>query len=184
MSGAARERSVGIMDIEELVRKRRSVRRFDPRPVEEDKISRILECARLAPSARNLQCWHYIVVTGKETIAQVAEAAGAMNAWLRDAPAVVVGCADPRESTAHNGIEYFTVDLAISMEHLVLAATELGLGTCWMANFDEARVKEALSIPENIRVVALTPLGHPAGGQGPSSPRRKAASEFVHREAW
>jgi nitroreductase len=181
------------MDFEELVRRRRSVRRFTPEPVDEASIIKALECARLAPSARNLQCWHYVVVTRKDLISEVARAGGRLNAWLKDAPAIVVGCADPRRSTQSNGIDYYAVDLAISMEHFVLAATELGLGTCWIASFDEDIVKQALSMPPGIRVVALTPLGRPAEREGvgaavrrtvAGSAKRKELDEFVHRERW
>ncbi len=166
----------------EIVKKRKSVRQFKPQPVEDEKIRQILECARLAPSARNLQCWHFIVIKQREKIARAARAGGSHNDWLKDAPVLIVACGDPKKSTEHNGIQYYIVDVAIATENLVLAATDLGLGTCWIANFDEDIARQELGIPDHIKVVAMSPLGYPNDLE--PSPKRKPLDKIVHYEGW
>lgn len=171
-----------VMDFTQIAKKRKSVRQFKQQPVEEEKIERILECARLAPSALNLQCWHFIVIKERENVERAARAGGAHNDWLKDVPVLILACGDPKKSTEHNGIQYYIVDVAIAMQNLVMAATDLGLGTCWIANFDEEVAREALGIPENIKVVAMTPIGYPDDDE--PSPRRKPLEKIVHREKW
>jgi nitroreductase len=112
--------------------------------------------------------------------------------FLRQAPVVVAACADPKRSGSHNGMDYYLVDVGISMEHLVLAATDLGLGTCWIGGFDEPKVKKTLGVPNNMKVVALTPLGYPAderpksesAEQSLGNKKRKPLDEMVHRDKW
>ena len=147
------------MDFMELVKTRNSVRSYKPDPVEDEKLKQILEAARLAPSWANMQCWRFIVVTDKEKIKEIARVKG--NTWLKKVPVVIVACANPKKSGSRAGLEYYAVDVAIAFEHMVLAATELGLGTCWIGYFDERAVKKLLGIPKNVRVVALTPVGYP-----------------------
>ena len=181
------------MDFQDVVRGRSSVRSYSDRNIETDKIEQILECARLAPSWANKQCWRFVVVTEPDGITALAKAAGTSNRWVSKAPVIVVACGNPAQSGTRDGIEYFAVDVAIAMEHLILAATDLGLGTCWIGYFNEAKVKEALKIPDNIRVVALTPLGYPAGRAGIQesvtklilkSKNRRDLNEIVHYETW
>jgi nitroreductase len=86
-----------------------------------------------------------------------------INRWLKNVPIIIVACGDTRQSSSRNDINYFILDVFITLEHLILAATDKGLGTCWIAGFDGKKVKEILKIPEHIQVVALTPLGYPAG---------------------
>ncbi|MGD1060022.1 MAG: nitroreductase family protein [Methanomassiliicoccales archaeon] len=171
---------------------RHSVRTYTDQPVEEEQLTAALEAARLAPSAHNSQPWRYIVVKDKTMREKIADA-GRLNAWVKDAPVLIVACADPKDDADNNGMDYYMLDVGISMEHLVLRATELGLGTCWLAAYDEAKVRTALGIPENIRVVAMTPLGHPAEkpGLGDSlrrtfagSKNRKSMEEIVRNEKW
>ncbi len=181
------------MEFMEVVRKRRSVRSYSDRPVEDEKLEAMLEAARLAPSWVNKQCWHYIILKDKNNIAKVTSATMIFNKFLNTAPVLVVVCGDPEKSGSHNGLDYFLVDVAISLEHFVLAGTDQGLGTCWIGGFNEEQIKEILSIPERIRVVALTPVGYqseePTLGEIVRKKvirgaRRKAVSEFVHRERW
>jgi len=104
--------------------------------------------------------------------------------WLIQAPAIIVACADPKKAWKRNdGEEYWKVDAAIAMQNLVLAATELGLGACWIAVFNEKAVKKTLNIPKHIRVVAMTPLGYPDEDKGPVTDR-KTLNEIVHFEKW
>ncbi len=184
------------MEFFDVVARRHSVRTFRPDPVPEELIAQCIEAARLAPSWRNGQCWRFIVVRDRQTIDQLAAQriyGYPINRWLRSAPAVVVACADPRESGQHGDLPYWAVDTAIALEHLVLAATALGLGTCWIGGFDEATVRRLLEVPEGIRVVAYTPLGYPAAreslmGQAVKtiarSHRRKPMEQIVFYERW
>jgi len=184
------------MDFREVIRARRSVRKFRPDPVSDEVLGRCLEAARLAPSWRNGQPWRFVVVRDRETIGRLVRAGwlgGMINLWLRDAPVVVVACADPRPSGSKGDQSYYLVDVAIALEHLVLAATSEGLGTCWIGGFSEEKVREVLSIPELIRVVAMTPLGYPADGVGlydrlatvgKRQVRRKSLDEIVRYDKW
>ena len=138
----------------EAVQKRRSVRAYQPTPVPKEKLLRVLEAGRLAPSAGNIQPWHFIVVTDAEKREKLGEARFAK--FLKEAPVVIVGCGDQKASP-----KWFMVDVAIAMQNMVLTATSEGLGTCWVGSFDENQVRELLKIPENYRVVALLALGYP-----------------------
>ncbi|GFO59419.1 nitroreductase [Geomonas silvestris] len=173
------------MDISQVIRDRRSIRKYQDRPVEWEKIEQVLEAARLAPSWKNLQCWRFLVVTdpGKKAglLAAFPEENPGKKA-LAMAPCVILVCADPKESGVENGIEYFVADTAIAFEHLCLAATDLGLGTCWMGMFDEPALRLALKIPEGIRVVGVTPLGYP--DQEPRPRPRKELGEIAYCDDW
>ncbi len=153
------------MDFWELIKQRKSYRNFSSQPVEPDKIYKVLDAARLAPSWQNRQCWRFIVVKDKETIKKIGQLRPLnynINFFLRHVPAIIVACANPKDSGHRHGIDYYLVDVSIAMEHLVLAATDLGLATCWIGAFDEQMIKDVLEIPKEIRVVALTPLGYAA----------------------
>ncbi len=171
------------MSVFDVLQKRRSIRKYQTKPVEEEKINKILEAARLGPSANNQQPCSFIVVTKTEARERLASAYKAN--WFLQAPALVVGCVNPREAWRRGtfGEEYWKVDLAIAMQNLILVATELGLGTCWVANFDENAVKKVLNVPKDVRVVATTPLGYPDEEKGPVK-ERKPLLEMVHREQW
>jgi nitroreductase len=154
-----------------VVKARRSIRRYKPDPVPENVLNQILEAARLAPSAANRQPCHFIVVKDPKTKKKLG-----ISSWASDAPVVIVGCADANISP-----RLFTVDLAIAFEHIVLTATNFGLGTCWMGKLgSDETVKSVLGIPEHIKVVAVTALGYPAETPGPKD--RKTLSEIVHYE--
>jgi nitroreductase len=164
--------------------------------VPEALITQCLEAAQTAPSWRNRQCWRFIVVQDHRMIEQLAAQriyGYPINSWLASAPAVVVACADPRESGHHDDLPYWAVDTAIAMENLVLAATALGLGTCWVGGFDEKVICQLLGIPEPIRVVAYTPLGYPEDRESlmgrtvktiARSHARKPLAKIVYRERW
>jgi nitroreductase len=178
------------MEFMDVVAARKSVRSYADKPVEEEKLSKVLEAARLAPSWANKQCCKYIVVKDKT---KIQELAGGFNGWLKQAPVIVVACADPKDSGVHDGMNYYLVDVGISMQQLVLAATDVELGTCWIGGFDEAKIKKTLEIPENIKVVALTPVGYPADKEGLGSKirktlvgggKRKPLAEIIHQEKW
>jgi nitroreductase len=166
------------LEFMDVVRKRRSIRKYRPDPVPQAEIDYVLEAARLAPSWGNKQCWRYIVVTDEALRKRIS-----LRESTAAAPAIVVACADPALSGNRDGKPYFMLDVGIGMEHLVLAAAERGLGTCWLGGqFDEKVVKEALGVPENVRVVAMTPLGYP--DEDPAPRDRKPAGELVGRNHW
>jgi nitroreductase len=141
------------MDVLEAIKKRRSVRAYEPTAVPREKLERILEAARLAPSAGNIQPWHFIVVMDANKRSRLAKAPFA--GFLKEAPVVIVGCGNQKASP-----RWFMVDVAIAMQNMVLAATAEGFGTCWVGSFNEDEVREMLKIPSDYRVVALLALGY------------------------
>ena len=173
-------KNIGLMDI---IRKRRSIRRYKPDPIPENEIRYILEAAREAPSWNNQQCWRFIVVRDKEVQKKLAEASK-RRMWMAQAPIIIVACANPSQSGKRRfgGQEYYLVDIGVCVEHMVLAATERGLGTCWIGDFDENSVKRLLGIPGNIRAVALIPVGLP--DEEPTPTPRKELQELYTEERW
>lgn len=184
------------MEFFDVIDCRHSVRTYRADPVPDELIVKCLEAARMAPSWRNGQCWRFLIVRDAATISQLAAQriyGYPINHWLRSAPVVVVACAEPGESGLHGDLPYWAVDTAIALEHLVLAATALGLGTCWIGGFNEDTVRKLLGIPAHIRVVALTPLGYPAEREAvfgrfvktiARSRRRKPLAGIVRYERW
>lgn len=173
------------MEIFQVFRDRRSIRKYTDAPVEREKIEQVLHAARLAPSWKNLQCWRFLVLTDparKEALLSAfAEDNPGRKAFLQ-APVAIVVCADPVESDVSHGIDYFVADAAIAFEHICLAAHALGLGSCWMGLFDETDMKAKLGIPEHMRVVGVTPLGYP--DQEPKPRPRKALHEIAFFNEW
>jgi nitroreductase len=159
----------------EVVDQRRSVRSYKPDPVPNESIVKILEAARAAPSWGNKQGVHYIVVTDPERVKALANATG--KEWIGTAPAIIVAVSSPKWSGKKNGMEYFMLDTGIAFEHLVLAATAEGLGTCWIGAFPEDAVKKVIDVPKDLKVVALTPLGYP--DDEPRERDRKPLDEIV-----
>jgi nitroreductase len=172
------------MDFYKVIEQRKSVRRYSPEVVPEDRLLRVLEAARLAPSWANRQCWRYVIVDDPELISCIAP----VTVKAFGAPMMIVLCADPAQSGQREGKDYYLVDAAISMEHLVLAAAAEGLGTCWVAGrLEEAAVKSALGIPDHLRVVALTPIGFPAEevpGSAVGASNRKPVNEIAFRNRY
>ncbi|TVR71134.1 MAG: nitroreductase [Spirochaetaceae bacterium] len=170
------------MTVYEAIRTRKSVRGFTDKPVEGDKLQRILEAARLAPSARNLQEWRILVVTDAHKRQALANAAGG-QAFVGEAPVVLVCCAETNHHVMHCGIKSYPIDVAIAIDHMTLAAVEEGLGTCWIGKFDPAAVRTVCGIPPEIEVVQLLPLGYAADPRV-AEKTRKPIGEIVHYEQW
>lgn len=149
------------MDVMEAIKTRRSIRKFSSKPVEEEKLRLILEAARLSPSSQNGQNWHFIIVRDKEKLQKLMEAADGQP-HVGEAPCAIVAC-----GTNHRvmdcGQPTDTVDCSIAMAYMLLEAHTLGLGTCWLGHFYADKVKKALRIPDDVSVVAFTPLGYPTG---------------------
>ena len=155
------------MDLYEVIKTRKSVRKYIEKPVEQEKLEQILTAAQLAPSWRNGQCWKFIVVTDIKKKKELIRCTSTFNqSWMGKEYAVIIACGNPEQSGNRNRQHYYLVDVAIAMEHLILAATDLGLGTCWIGGFDENEVKDLLEIPEIFRVVAMTTVGYPAQNEG------------------
>ena len=152
------------MNVLEAIRTRRSVRSYAAdKPVGAAVLERMRQALRLAPSACNIQPWHFIFVADAGLRRDVAEAANGQK-WMAEAPITVVGCGLPEQAYKRMGGygNSVDVDVAIALDHLTLAAVAEGLGTCWIGAFDEAKVKGLLSIPEQVKVVGMTPLGYPS----------------------
>ncbi len=168
----------------ELAEKRRSVRAYKPDEVPEDLLQTVLEAGRLAPSACNKQPWRFIVVRS-ETGRRALGAAYARE-WFWKAPVVIAVCILPKEAwvRSYDGQNYAMVDGALAMDHLTLAAAELGLGTCWIGAFDPAAAREILNLPDGVEIVGLTPLGYPDVEPNPRVRSRRPLGETVMKERW
>lgn len=147
----------------DLIEKRKSIRSYKPQDVEEEKLNYILKAFRKAPSAKNLQPWKLIIVKNKKKISDLSIACNNQT-FLSEAPILIVACAKEDEAYGVMGgyMNSYPIDIALALEHLILAATEKGLGTCWIGAFKEKLVKDLLDVPANVRVVAITPVGYPA----------------------
>ncbi len=164
------------MSFLELAAKRYSCRAYRPDPVPETLLHPVLDAARLAPTACNLQPFRIYVIPSAGNEAALARVYG--PAWVSQAPLVLVVCALPGQAwSRRDGVNYAVVDATIAMDHLILAATELGLGTCWIAAFDPPALRELLSLPPDLEPVALTPLGFPAALPPPK--QRRPLGELV-----
>ena len=170
------------MDVMEAIRRRCSVRSYQDRAVEKEKLEIILEAARLAPSASNRQEWRFIVVQDKNTRQRLMKAAK-NQAFVGHAPVVIACCAQTDSHAMTCGQLCYPIDVAIAIEHMALKATEEGLGTCWIGAFYEDQVKEILGIPKDIRVVDLLTLGYP-DKPCPSHKDRLSLEEIVMYEGW
>jgi nitroreductase len=170
------------MEFQELIRKRYSVRAYDPRPVEEEKLARVLEAARLAPTACNLQPFRIVVLPTKGRETELRRIYG--REWFVQAPLVLAVCALPEESwkRKYDRWNAAEVDATIALDHLILAATDEGLGTCWIAAFDPQAAREVLELPPGIIPVAFTPLGYPADSLPPK--KRRPVADLVRRDRW
>ncbi len=175
------------MELLDQIKARRTVRKYKKDPVREEDLQKVLEAARWAPSWANTQCWEYVVVKDPKVKGEIAEAFSKGNPIvpaLTEAPVVLVACGQLkkagyfRDKAATEKGDWFMFDVALSLENLILAAHSLGLGTAIVGAFDAKKVTAALGIPENVAVMAITPLGYPA--EIPPAPKRKEIKEFVH----
>jgi len=170
------------MNFQELIRNRYSVRAYKPDPVEEDKLGRVLEAARLAPTAANRQAFRIIVLPTKGREAELRRVYG--RDWFTQAPLVLAVCAVPAEGWVRkaDGWNAAEVDATIAVTHLILAAAEEGLGTCWIAAFDPGAAREMLGLPADVIPSAFTPLGYPADSPVPK--KRRPLADLVRKDRW
>ena len=168
------------MDFDQIIASRFSVRSYTSQKIDQSLILEILEAARLAPSAVNFQPWHFIVITDQGNLTDFQEVYP--RTWFKEAPVCIVVCSDHSLSWKRksDGKDFADVDVAIAIDHLVLKATDLGLGTCWVCNFDVEMARKKLQLPDHIEPVALIPLGYTTSEAPLKS--RKPLSELVHWE--
>jgi nitroreductase len=171
------------MSIMEVIKERRSVRRYRPDPIPEEVLLRVLDAARFSPSGKNLQPWKFILVRENMLKQRLVEASGRQS-FIAEAPVVIVACGFPDRcySRMGNYMKSWPVDVAIAVEHLILQAQEEGLGTCWIGAFEEREVKSILNVPNGVRVLALTPLGYP--DENPASRGRKRLEKIVSYDSF
>lgn len=161
------------MSFKSLSLLRHSVRAYKKEiNVEDVKLKYILDCIRLAPSAVNFQPWKFLILKSEEAKEKVYPCYD--RSWLREAPVIIVCCADHAQSwkRRNDGKDHADIDVAIATEHLCLAAAEQGLGTCWVCNFDAAGVSKAFDLTDNLEPMALVPLGYPADDDAERKPRK------------
>lgn len=169
------------MDLFDVIARRRSVRSYEDRAVEDDKLAQVLEAARLAPSAGNRQEWRFVVVRDAELRRKLMEAARGQQ-FVGDAPVVIAACAPEHGHVMSCGHPSFLVDVSIALEHIALAARALGLGTCWVGAFEQRLVRDALGIPDSVEVVQLMALGYPTDWPDPKD--RKDMDEIACYDRW
>ena len=172
------DNTVFSLEVFDAIMRRRSIRKYSQKVVDNEKLLKVLEAARLAPSAMNRQPYAFVVARERETIEKLSSACN--QEWV--APIIIVAFAIPSEAWVRDdGEEYWKADTAIAMNNISLQACSEGLGTCWIAAFNEEKIKEILKIKPEARVFAMTPLGYPAETKGPVT-KRKTLDEIVHYE--
>lgn len=168
------------MNLNQIIKQRFSVRKYKNKSVEHEKLLQILEAGRLAPSAANYQPWYFIVVRQPENLKKLHSVYH--RDWIKSAPIIIVACADHSQSwkRSSDGKDSSDIDLAIAVDHMTLQATELGLGTCWVCNFDVNRCSDSFKLPSQIEPVVLLPIGYPDIKQ--PDKKRKSLEEIVRWE--
>ncbi len=171
------------MDVFEATQQRRSIRSYQDKPVERENLEKILEAGRLAPSAKNIEPWHFIAVTNAEK--RKALSGGTWAKFLTQSPLVIVACGDKKASP-----DWYAIDVALAVENMVLVATSLGLGTCCVGSFNEKDIIIALKIPENLEALVMLAVGYPDNHINLSSKilnvvkKRKVLSEVASEEEY
>jgi nitroreductase len=169
------------MEFSDLITERYSVRGYSDEPVSEDDLNYILEAARMAPTAANRQPFQLIVIHTegrKEELRRIYD-----KDWFVEAPLIIVACGLPSKAwVRHDKANFTNVDVSIVMDHLILAAADRGLGTCWIGAFDPEAAREILELPDEVEPIVMTPVGHPT--TSPTKKKRKPLSELVRYERW
>ena len=169
-----------LMDVMDAIRARYSCRAYLDNPIEKDKLDKVMEAARLAPSAKNLQDWRFVVVTDQQTRKKIAAAANNQT-FLEEAGAIIIACT-VSDHVMRCGQAVGPIDIAIALEHIALQATELGLATCWIGSFYADKVKSVVGIPDGVTIIELMALGYPA--DAPKEHRREALDRIISFEKW
>jgi len=164
----------------DLARQRYSCRSYDSRPVEDENLEMVLEAGRVAPSAVNFQPWHFYVISEPRDLEKIH--AVYHREWFRTAPCVIIVCGDHNQAWKRkDGKDHTDIDVAITVDHMTLQATELGLATCWICNFDPVLTRELLQLPDHLEPAVILPLGYPLDKADPDrhGEKRKPLSEIV-----
>ncbi len=169
------------MELIEVIKRRRSIRAYEDKKIEREKLARVLDAGRLAPSARNLQDWKFIVVKSLEMRTRIAHACKSED-FVREAPVIIAACGTNPDYIMTCGQKAYPIDVSIALTHMMLRAEDLGLGTCWLGAFNEKKVKELLAVPAKVRIVALLTLGY--SRYHPPSKSRKSLDEVVCYDRW
>ncbi|MCJ7470805.1 nitroreductase family protein [Candidatus Bathyarchaeota archaeon] len=173
------------MNVFEAIKERRSIRSFKEQDVKEEDIEMLIEAARWAPSAGNIQPWEFIIVRKHELKKELAEAAFG-QAFVEEAPIVIVVCADENRSFQGYSVRgktlYCIQDTAAAIQNIHLTAHSLGLGTCWIGAFSEGETAKILKVPNGVRPVAIVPIGYPA--ESPAPRNRRPINQIIHYEAF
>ncbi|MEM2971054.1 MAG: nitroreductase family protein [Candidatus Bathyarchaeia archaeon] len=173
------------MDVLEAIKGRRSIRAFKSQDIPEEIVEKLIEAARWAPSAGNIQPWEFVVVRKPEIKKRLAEAALGQT-FIEEAPVVIVVCANENRSMHGYGMRgktlYCIQDTAAATQNILLTAYALGLGACWVGAFREEEAREALKVPLGIRPVAIIPVGYP--DEAPTPRSRKPINQIIHYESF
>jgi len=168
------------MTLLDVIAKRYSCRDYQERPIEQEKLDKLLEAARLAPSAKNLQDWRFVLVKNKQMKLQVAECTNRPQIFGK-APIIIVACSNSDE-IMRCGQHVGPIDVAIALEHIALTAADLGLATCWIGSFDAQKVRRLLDIPPDVAIIELMALGYPANARRPTT--REPIDNIVCYDKW
>jgi nitroreductase len=167
------------MNFKELAKRRYSVRSYQSRPVENDVLSNIVETALLAPSAVNFQPWSFVIVTDPDLLGKLHECYH--RDWFKSAPACIVAIGDHNKGWHRptDDKDYTEIDVVIAIDYLMLAATDAGLGTCWVCHFNTEKCADLFNLPQNFEPVALIPVGYPLSDNFPDK-KRKSLEQVVY----
>ena len=173
------------MDVLEAIRNRRSIRAFTDKPVTDNEIEQLIDAARMAPSAGNIQPWEFIIVRDPQVKHGLCEAA-LNQTFIEQAPVVIVVCVNPVQSAQGYGSRgmnlYCLQDTAAATQNILLAAHAMGLATCWVGAFNEERAREVLAVPKELRPIAIIPVGHSA--EKPRVRPRRQLNEIIHHDTY
>jgi len=162
------------MDVKTAIQTRKSIRKYENRPIPKGVLEDLLESARIAPSADNAQGWYMIAITDRATLRRLVAVSGNQR-FVGECSLYLVGVTEP-------GVYYSAIDMTIALDHVSLRAVELGLGTCWIGDFESGKVKELLGIPAERDVPICMSVGYPA--ETPGARKRKPLSQLFHKEKW
>jgi len=174
------------MDVKEAIKKRKSIRKFKKKEVPDNLIKEVIDAARKAPSGHNLQPWHFVVIKSKEKLLRFKEQGVFVREWVCEAPVIIVCCAEKEAYSPHSIKEHeenmSMINLSLASAFLVLRATELGLGTCFVAWCYKEKIKKILGVPENIMIPYVIAMGYP--DEEPEPKERKELKEIMNFEKW
>ena len=170
------------MTFRDLAEARFSLRNYDSRPIEQEKIDCLLECVRLAPSAVNFQPCVFYVVTDQALLAQLQDCYN--RDWFKTAPMCIVAYGNHQQAWHRklDGKDHTDIDVAIAVDHLTLAAVDMGLGSCWICNFDAQKCAQVLDLPEGVEPIAMVPIGYAATDEQPLKKRKSHDELFVYKK--